>query len=115
LPRWRLEIEGDTMKSKLWRVGWKPIGKASANPQWSGVIFDNFTDASHVAASLNRTDWENHYFPDMVPDEKPEQCSDCGQAFNTEIMKSPPDPGEKGRLCPFCHEHAVSVLKANPK
>lgn len=101
------------MANKQWRVGWKPIDKATANPIWSGVIFDSFGDASRVATSLNRSDPENHYFPDLMPEAKPERCTDCGRVFETEQLKPPPDPAEKGRLCPDCYENAVGVLKAN--
>lgn len=98
---------------KQWRVGWKPIDKATANPEWSGVIFDSFSDASHVAKSLNSTDPLNHYFPDLIPEAKPEQCTDCGRCFETELLKPPPDPAEKGRLCPSCYKHADDVLRVN--
>ena len=99
--------------NKLWRVGWKPIDKATANPEWSGVIFDSFTEASNAAASLNKSDLANHYFPDLMPEQKPENCTDCGRVFETEQLKPPPDPKEKGRLCPWCYECALSVLKVN--
>jgi hypothetical protein len=99
------------MVNKQWRVGWKPIDKATAEPKWSGIIFDCFSDASHAASALNSSDPEHHYFPDLMPEKRPEQCTDCGRTFETEQLKPPPDPAEKGRLCPGCHELAKFQLK----
>lgn len=93
-----------------WRVGWKPIDQASAEPKWSGIIFDDFAQASGVAKALNASDPENHYFPDLIPEKKPEQCTDCGRIFESEKLKPPPDPKEVGRLCPSCHEAAVHEM-----
>ncbi len=98
---------------KQWRVGWRPIDSATAEPQWSGVIFDSFGEASRAADSLKKSDPNNHYFPDLVPETRPENCTDCGRIFETELLKPPPDPAEKGRLCPDCHENALEVLQAN--
>jgi hypothetical protein len=98
---------------KQWRVGWKPIDKATASPQWSGVIFDSFMEASRAADALNKSDPESHYFPDVMPEKQPERCTDCGRVFETDQLKPPPDPAEKGRLCPSCYQNALGVLKAN--
>lgn len=98
---------------KQWRVGWKPIDKATATPSWSGIIFDSFLEADHVAKSLNTSDPKNHYFPDLIPEKNPENCTDCGCIFETDQLKPPPDPAEKGRLCPACYKNALGVLKAN--
>lgn len=97
--------------NKPWRVGWKPIDKANATPKWSGVICESFAEANRLADSMNKTDPENHYFPDLVPEKQPEQCTDCGRVFEAEYLKPPPDPMEKGRLCPSCHESAIHALK----
>jgi hypothetical protein len=96
---------------KQWRVGWKPMDKATATPNWSGIIFDSFAEASGAASVLNKSDPGSHYFPDLIPEQKPETCTDCGRIFETELLKPPPDPAEKGRLCPRCYEIAVSVLR----
>ena len=101
------------MKLRQWRIGWRPIDKASANPHWSGVIFESFTQASRAADALNKSDPECHYFPDLIPEERPETCTDCGRIFETERLKPPPDPTEKGRLCPDCYKHADGVLRVN--
>lgn len=99
--------------SKQWRVGWKPIDKATATPSWSGVILSSFSEARNLAAGMNKADPSNHYFPDLMPEQRPERCTDCGGVFETEQLKPPPDPTEKGRMCPYCHEHALGVFKAN--
>lgn len=98
--------------NKQWRIGWKPIDKATAKPEWSSVIFDCFTDASGAAASLNKTDPLHHYFPDLMPEQRPEKCTDCGRVVETEQLK-PPDPKERGRLCPWCYKNALDALKVN--
>lgn len=99
--------------NKPWRVGYKPIDKATAKPIWSGLIFENFTEASRAAQALNSSDLSNHYFPDLLPETHPEKCTDCGLVFESELLKPPPDPKEKGRLCPFCYKHAKSVFAVN--
>jgi hypothetical protein len=108
-----LDAQKEFRMKKQWRVGWKPIDRATANPQWSGVIFDSFLEASSAAASLNKSDLGNHYFPDLMPEKRPERCTDCGHTFETDLLKPPPDPAEKGRLCPSCYENALGAFKAN--
>ena len=57
------------MSTRQWRIGWKPIDKASAEPKWLGKMpFDCFDDASRVAGELNKSDPLNHYCVDLIPE-----------------------------------------------
>ncbi len=97
---------------KQWRVGWKPIDKATAKPQWSGVIFDSFLEADHVAKSLNSSDPENHYFPDLLPGPM-DRCDECFAVVEKDSLKSSPEPGSNSRLCQGCFEHVQAVITVN--
>jgi len=58
------------MKKRQWRIGWRPIDKASAVPVWLGrTPFDCFDDADRVASELNKSDPLHHYCVDLVPED----------------------------------------------
>ena len=53
---------------RKWRIGWRPLDKARAEPKYMPEHYETFNDAAAVAASLNHEYPESHFFVDLVPE-----------------------------------------------